>query len=110
MNEQTSADRSGRCIAQNHINTKMNESRQQTADKQQIQTDNKQQTLDSGSNWQQRIQTAPQTTDITNQAIFDAERAKTRQNQKNAESDVTNITKQLKPFQPDANIIYRYQY
>ncbi|GJX39122.1 hypothetical protein Tco_0252425 [Tanacetum coccineum] len=28
--EQTATDRSGRCIAQNHINTEMNESRQQT--------------------------------------------------------------------------------
>ncbi|GKG50898.1 hypothetical protein Tco_0539022, partial [Tanacetum coccineum] len=42
--EQTAADRADRCITQNHINTKMNESRhQQTVDS------DRQQIADSGS-------------------------------------------------------------
>ncbi|GJS31049.1 putative reverse transcriptase domain-containing protein [Tanacetum coccineum] len=61
---------------------------------------NKQRTEDSDGNRQQLIQTAPQSADITNQTISDAERGKTRRNQMDAELDVTNITRQPEPFKP----------
>ncbi|GJR10143.1 hypothetical protein Tco_0792795 [Tanacetum coccineum] len=55
--------------------------------------------LDSGFGWT----TVPKMHD---QTVSDAEPGKTRRNQTDAESDVTNITGQQEPFQPGANIIY----
>ncbi|GKA11209.1 hypothetical protein Tco_0690642 [Tanacetum coccineum] len=65
--------------------------------------DNNIQTTDSD---RQQTTDTLQTSDITNQTISDAERGKTRRNQTDAESNVTNITGQLEPFQPGKQVEY----